>query len=936
MITQSDSLLCLYVNARSILNKLNIFKTVIASLEPDIVGVTESWANAQITDSELQLNNYDLLRCDRPVDKKGGGVLLYTHHRLSAMQFSPSSNYPEHVWCKVNNIQTGKTLVVGVIYKTNTSSIYNTDIHEALQGLLHEVSTNNVLIMGDFNYTDICWQTHTAECAKSESFLSTIDDCYLTQHVSLPTRGSSLLDLIFSTDPEVVYDTQVLDNLDNGDHNMISYRVHFGSTIDKQPITQRFDYAKADFKQINACLQNIDWDKELRGDIDIAWGHLKQILLDLESQHVPLRKATHHNYRKREVWMTAKVLKTVSKKRKIFRKYGDKDHPAVRRAGKTAKKVIQQAKRNFEKKLASKIKTDSKSFFAYVRGKSGSGTQPAVIQDNLGIVHTDVSEVVDEFNQYFTTVFSIETDSSPRAPITFPGESSDLLSDIQITEEQVKLKLSRLREDKSAGPDGLLPRYLCHIQDGLATPLTLLFTRSVHEGRVPQEWKQANICPLFKTGSRKLTGNYRPISLTCQICKLCEMIIKDAIVVHLEKFKLLLESQHGFRKGRSCLSNLLTFLDQITCWLDNGDSADVVFLDFAKAFDKVPHSRLLTKIRGHGISGPVYTWIEDWLTNRLQRVVLQGVSSSWRIITSGVPQGSVLGPILFLIYINDLDLDLSCCTLKFADDTKIYGNINSYDDASKLQQDLNKLVTWSQTWQMPFNVQKCKVMHFGRKNLRYPYIMKESQLETVNSEKDLGILLSSDGKVSVQCAQACMKANRILGMIKRSIVYKNQQVMLQLYKSLVRPLVEYCTVAWAPHYQKDKLQIEQVQRRFTRLIPKMKQLDYHTRLQLLGLWSLEERRIRADLIQVFKMLRGLSAPPFNQFFSLAGDRTRNNGCKLVKPRCNLDIRKYFFTDRVVDYWNSLSSNVVQAQSVNSFKHQLELQRKHQMDLLMDN
>jgi len=284
----------------------------------------------------------------------------------------------------------------------------------------------------------------------------------------------------------------------------------------------------------------------------------------------------------------------------------------------------------------------------------------------------------------------------------------------------------------------------------------------------------------------------------------------------------------------------------------------------------VPHKRLLEKIQGRGILGSVLNWIEDWLSCRLQRVVMQGSASSWRRITSGVLQGLVLGPVLFLIFINDLDLDLSCWVLKFADDTKIYGNVTSEYDAIQLQRDLDKVLAWSVVWQMPFNIQKCKVMHFGRHTpYATGYHMDGVQLDEVSIERDLGILWSNDGKCGTQCAQACMKANRVLGMISRTIVHKQPGIMIRLNKSLVRPLVEYCTVAWSPHYQKDKLLVERVQHRFSKSIPTLRHLGYEARLAQLGLWQLEERRVRADLIQVYKMLHGLTVPSFESFFTLA-------------------------------------------------------------------
>jgi len=212
---------------------------------------------------------------------------------------------------------------------------------------------------------------------------------------------------------------------------------------------------------------------------------------------------------------------------------------------------------------------------------------------------------------------------------------------------------------------------------------------SFDTGVVPDDWKTANVCPIFKKGSKSQIGNYRPVSLTSQICKVFETVICDAIVLHLKSNGLLDHSQHGFRKGGSCISNLLEFLDYVTKNLDNRNSVDVIiYLDFAKDFDKVPHCPLLEKINKHGISGKVLNWLREWLRGRKQRVCINGHFSSWTAVTSGVPQGSVLGPVLFLIFINDIDSNLLCAISKFADDTKLSNAINCNKDMDQLQSDL--------------------------------------------------------------------------------------------------------------------------------------------------------------------------------------------------------------------------------------------------------
>ena len=314
------------------------------------------------------------------------------------------------------------------------------------------------------------------------------------------------------------------------------------------------------------------------------------------------------------------------------------------------------------------------------------------------------------------------------------------LTDITINDDMVAAVLGRLKPNKSPGGDGLHPRVLVEQKNEMATPLRMIFTRSLHEGQLPPSWKEANVTPIYKKGKRHIPGNYRPVSLTSVAGKCMERLIRDAVIMtHMTENDLLSPKQHGFIQGRSCVTQLLAVLDSWTLALDEGGNIDTIYLDFAKAFDTVPHQRLLMKLRGYGIEGRILTWIEAFLTDRRQRVVVNDSRSSWADVTSGIPQGSVLGPMLFIIYINDMPTSVLSSIYLFADDAKVYRNISSNDDPPTLQHDLQQLEKWSERWQLRFNSNKCKVMHLGRQNPRQNYTMGGTTLVTTTSEKDLGV-----------------------------------------------------------------------------------------------------------------------------------------------------------------------------------------------------
>ncbi len=289
-----------------------------------------------------------------------------------------------------------------------------------------------------------------------------------------------------------------------------------------------------------------------------------------------------------------------------------------------------------------------------------------------------------------------------------------------------------------------------------------------------------------------------------------------------------------------------------------------------------------------------------------------------------MPQGSVLGPVLFLVYINDLDMGLISKLSKFADDSKLCKTVCTDADREALQQDLDRLSEWSQKWQMKFNVDKCSVIHLGHKNKQFNYSLGENELKKSVKEKDLGIVVDNNMKWSEQCSIAVKNANSTLGIIKRHVKCRKKNVILQLHKSLVRPKLEYCVQAWCPYLRRDIDNIERVQHRATKLIGECAGLNYEDRLHRTGLITLEKRRLRGDLIQVFKLIKGFDNLDYRYFFQLADrSRTRGHVFKIVKVRARLDIRNKIFSQRVVNSWNALPAHVVEAESINSFKNRLD-------------
>ena len=487
-----------------------------------------------------------------------------------------------------------------------------------------------------------------------------------------------------------------------------------------------------------------------------------------------------------------------------------------------------------------------------------------------------------------------------------------------------------MKISKSPGPDEIHPRVLYELRDIISLPLSIIFETSVNSGQMPDDWKIAEIVAIYKKGDKKIASNYRPVSLTSIVCKVLEKFIRDAIFHHMNTHNLFSSNQYGFICGRSTVLQLLTVIDKWTETIDNGGEVDVIYCDFMKAFDKVPHRRLIDKLKFYGFQGNLLNWIETFLESRKQRVAVNGEKSSWHDVLSGIPQGSVLGPVLFVIHINSLpETALNSEIYLFADDTKIFRSIKENNDQQLLQEDVNNMMKWSKQSMLKFHPGKCVSMTIGRKQSdpRKYYLGDESCfLEIVTQEKDIGVIIDNKLSFENHIINKVNKANSIMGIIRRTFNYLDKNLFLILFKTLVRPHIEYANQIWAPYLQKHITTLENVQRRATKQVIGLKELTYEQRLRTLNLPTLAYRRLRGDMIETYKILTGkYDTNVCKELFQITGTQniTRGHSLKIYKKQCKTNLRKFSFTFRTVDLWNSLPSYVVHAPNIITFENRLD-------------
>jgi hypothetical protein len=785
----------------------------------------------------------------------------------------------------------------------------------------------STLLMGDFNFPTINWDLYSNRGPElATDFLELVLNHSLTQHVPFPTRyragnKPSCLDLVLTDSKHNISSMEALPPLGKSDHVTILFNLNLTRNSNASS-NHRLNYTKADFTLISSMLDSVDWTEEF-SDISAeeALSILDDFLNDMRNYLIP-SKTSSEPTKFKPPWLTRVVKAAINKKRRSWDRY--KFDPTVENhnlfvgARSAATATLLSSKRDFERQLFSEIKSNPKRLFAYINNKQVP-KRPMCVRHNNGALLTNDDDVSNEFNVFFHSVFHSQHLGSAPPPYKGPFPES-----FSISAADVLSQLRALKTNSSPGPDLHHPLLLKECASSLSVPLAIIFSKCLCEGLFPRQWKRATVVPIHKSGPTSVPSNYRPISLLCIVAKIFEKFLHHFMVDWLNCHHPLTNAQHGFRKGRSCLSNLLTATEHWTAFLDKKLACDIIYFDFAKAFDTVPHHKLLCKLHAAGIPDFLYNILFSYLTDRKQRVRLGLSLSSWAPVSSGVPQGSVLGPLLFLFFINDLPGSLISLCLLFADDLKVYRSIETNNDSILLQRDLDYILYWANSNGLSLNKSKCKVLHLGHNNIKKKYYLGLDLLQPVSEIRDLGIIVDSKLKFHSQALAAAAKARRTGNYLLKYLTNITPATLKLIITYYIRPHLEYCIQAWRPYYHKSSQLLYRTFRYFTKRCYSLSKLPYSERLIRLGFTDLSTRFDRGDLLLVFKILRGCEGLSSDQFFSLSRSITRGHSYKIQPKLFRSNTRKGTFSQRVVEKWNALPSHLANATSVNDWKNKFDL------------
>ena len=765
-----------------------------------------------------------------------------------------------------------------------------TAIMNKINRILSEMETPEptVILTGDFNFPFIEWKrskvgacswsmkqgTYGTEDEKSQfhKMMEVMDKYHLVQAIEEPTRKENTLDLIFTNGIEIFKQVEVNRTI-MSDHNLIEITtdIEWNDKVGDER-DGRIDMEEGDLRRLNFHSEKVPWPMIEKRLSEINWDKIfdgknaeectyifieiiKSICLEL----IPLKKTISKGKISRERKVMLNRIKML--KRKKHRSKNLKDRRRIEESIIETEKILSE-KRNQErsineKRVINNMKENPKVLFDYINKHKEKDKKigPLKIEGEYVYDTKELCKIlVEQYNSHYSRSRNKEKITNEEINNTKEGD----LIDIAFSEDDIVVAISKLNKNSTAGPDGIPSIFLINTKEFIKIPLTFILRKSMDEGVVPAIFKMAYVAPVYKGGSKMVPANFRPVSLTSHVMKVFERVIKVQLVGHLVKNDLLKKNQHGFVAGRSTQTQLLQHYTDVFEAISEGVRLDTVYLDFAKAFDKVDHDILLRKITGHGIKGKLGMWIKDFLNDRRYKVLANGMMSEEQEVVSGVPQGTVLASIFFIIMISDIDENLKNSVVRlFADDTRISAKIRTKEDMELLQQDLDAVYSWAEKNLMEFNESKFEKMSHGKAGHIEEGTYRTRSGEEIKSKKtlkDLGVWTGEDASFEDHIEYLVQSSKVRTGMLLRHFKTREPEPMTTMFNSYVRSRLEYCSLVWNPWRKEDIDKLERVQKNFTSKIVGLEKLNYHQRLKQLGMYSMERRRERYLIINAWQQI----------------------------------------------------------------------------------
>ena len=901
-----------HLNVRGIKEKMSSIRTSLAGTF-DIIAITETNLSDN-SNFDLTISGYQpIIRLDR-YNRGGGGVAVYVSNSLAVKRHhNLETPTLEALWLEIRS--NNNIFLLCVCYRPPDVPVSFWDDLQTQVDLSKQIHMNFILT-GDLNADPSSTNgPHLSRFA---------DNNHLDILVHEPTRitetSSTILDQFLSNMSQCISDVTVHAPLSTNDHCTISLCVSFKVTRERCYTRRVWYYKRAKFSEFRQKLKDYNWDTCFgTDDVDHACDNWTNAFLDIAQSCIPSKLVTIRP--DDSPWYNSELRQLKRHKDRLHHKAKRRNTPQdwqnFRNARNEYVNKLHAAEQTYNTKLASELKEHkslspkrwwhiAKSFL----GKKNDSTIPPIIDNDT--VYFSSQEKANIFNEFFLSHASINTDNAT-LPRLEPYTNSHL-QNLSIQEKEVLEILKNIDVSKSSGPDEISPKMLKEAAPSISPSLTKLINLSLSSCRVPKAWKKANVLPIHKKNEKAVMNNYRPISLLSCVSKILERVVFKHVFNYFRDNFLITVYQSGFIPGDSTVNQLVQLYHMMCDAVDKKKELRIVFCDISKAFDRVWHAGIICKLDAMGIKGPLLKWFNNYLQDRYQRVVIGGACSSWENIQAGVPQGSVLGPLLFLVYINDISRVVNSNIRMFADDTALFITVDDpVEAATVLNTDLQSISQWADQWLVTFSPPKTESMLISLKhhNIPHPVLKLDgSDISDVSSHKHLGITLTQNLSWDVHIDSITSKAGSKVDVLSRLMYKLDRQTLEIMYTSFIRPSLEYGDVVWANMSQCKIRQLELIQKRAGRIISgAVRGTSTEIIYSELGWDSLEKRRYYHKMLFFHKIVNG-NAPMYlvellpgyvgnNNRYSL-----RNNNDFITYPTRLDTFYRSFFPSAVRD-WNQL-------------------------------